>query len=346
MSWVFWMSRLRAVMAFMKKSSNEDRIIQTLPFPAALEARNILLLQSENGTGRTSLSYRQHSGAATRSAPRHTGLSGGRREARWRRRRPRQLADPGGEDAPSTTEMESLGKVIEEIHTQWGIHCKFNDFNTAIRRLLMLNAIDRPVDVLHSECWGMCTTALAEDVIASGSSKCLKSWGKVKQALTKALEEQETWKAAQQCLRAIPKLGVGAATQTVVTDNLASSHSLLDTNNPSLSRPSSPLPTSDPKPNPNPLPQRDSSPFSNAGTNDINESEMKIRPPPYAPQNGAEGEREGRGQRLIPATDMRGQDQGEGGVVSNWEGRPEAYQRASQSHVSLYGQEAPRKKAE
>lgn len=34
---------------------NEDMIIQTFPFsavvPAALEARNILLLQTENGTG-------------------------------------------------------------------------------------------------------------------------------------------------------------------------------------------------------------------------------------------------------------------------------------------------------
>lgn len=45
-------------------SLNEDMIIQTFPFsavvPAALEARNVLLLQSENGTGTDSFGFICH----------------------------------------------------------------------------------------------------------------------------------------------------------------------------------------------------------------------------------------------------------------------------------------------
>ncbi|TRZ11148.1 hypothetical protein HGM15179_015960, partial [Zosterops borbonicus] len=128
-------------------------------------------------------------------------------------------ADFGGGDTPSTTGMESLGKVI---------------------RLLTLGVIDHPVDILHSECWGRCTNALAKDVIMSDTSKCLKSLGRVMQTLEKALEEQETWKAAQQCLGIIPKLGVGATTQTTLSDSFINSELLFKINNPLQSQ-SSPL---------------------------------------------------------------------------------------------------------
>ncbi|TRZ09124.1 hypothetical protein HGM15179_017985 [Zosterops borbonicus] len=110
--------------------------------------------------------------------------------------------------------MEPLGKVISEIYEQWGIKCKVKDFDAAVKRLLTLGAIDRPVDILHSECWERCTNVLARDVLVSATSKNLKSWGKVMKALQRALEEQETWAAAQQCLRLTPKLGIGASTQT------------------------------------------------------------------------------------------------------------------------------------
>lgn len=85
-----------------------------------------------------------------------------------------------------------------------------------------LGAIDRLVDVLHSGCWDKCLKSLTQDLIVSGSGKCLKSWGKVKQALERALLEQETWKATRSCLKITPKVGVAAATQTTFGDRTGS----------------------------------------------------------------------------------------------------------------------------
>ncbi|RMC14200.1 hypothetical protein DUI87_09291 [Hirundo rustica rustica] len=111
--------------------------------------------------------------------------------------------------------MEALMKVVSQIHKQWGIDWKAKDFTLTVTRLLQLKVIDQLVDVLHPDIWDQCTKALAKDTMSSGSGKNLKSWGKVMQALQKALQEQETWKAAQNCLRFMPQLGVGAAMQTV-----------------------------------------------------------------------------------------------------------------------------------
>ena len=51
--------------------------------------------------------------------------------------------------------------------------------------------------------------------MSSGSGKNLKSWGKVVQALQKAWQEQEIWKAAQVFLLATLRLGIGVVTQIV-----------------------------------------------------------------------------------------------------------------------------------
>ncbi|RMB96092.1 hypothetical protein DUI87_27378 [Hirundo rustica rustica] len=120
------------------------------------------------------------------------------------------------DDAPRTRgrRMEALVKVVSQIHKQWGIDCKAKDFTLAVTRLLQLGVINRPVDILHPDIWDQCTKALAEETMSSGSGKNLKSWGKVVQALQKALQEQETLKAAQNCLKVSLQLGVGAATQT------------------------------------------------------------------------------------------------------------------------------------
>ena len=135
--------------------------------------------------------------------------------------------------------MDSLGKVVAEIYKQWCIECKFKDFECAVAQLLKLRIINHPVDILHTGCWEKCTNALAKDVIASGTSKCLKSWGKVSRAQEKALTEQETWKAAQQCLKITPKVGVGATTQTSYGDCFTSSELSSKTNNdPNLPPPS------------------------------------------------------------------------------------------------------------
>ncbi|XP_005062184.1 PREDICTED: uncharacterized protein LOC101806988 [Ficedula albicollis] len=262
-------------------------------------------------------------------APRPTGdgnHAGGRRDDRSSR------TDSGGEDAPGTTEMDTLGKVISELHVQWGIQCKVHDFTTAIRRLLKLNAIDHPVDILHSECWGRCTAALAEDVITSGSSKSLKSWGKVKSALQKALEEQEVWKAAQRCLRVTPKLGVGAATQTSVSDEditpntlpstntLSSNNTFPSTNTSPLSCSSSPTPASDSNINlsfnikPEPLPHRESSSCPIDGASDVGKNQTEMPLLPTAPQYGAEGKEEGRDFYSIPANNMAPREKKKGGT--------------------------------
>jgi len=131
-------------------------------------------------------------------------------------RRPERQDQPGGEDAPGLARrMESLVKVVSQLHKHWGIDCKPKDFTLAVARLLHIGVIDQPVDIFHPEVWDKCTKALAEEMMSSGCGKNLKSWGKVVQALQKARQEQETWKAAGSCLFATPKLGIGAATQTL-----------------------------------------------------------------------------------------------------------------------------------
>jgi len=145
------------------------------------------------------------SGAETRETCLETG-----------ERRPEQQDQPGGDDAPGTIRrMEALVKVVSQLLKQWGIDCKPKDFTLAVVRLLQIGVIDQPVDILHPEVWDKCTKALAEETMSSGWGKNLKSWGKVVQTLQKAIQEQETWRAAKNCLLATPKLGIGAATQTL-----------------------------------------------------------------------------------------------------------------------------------
>ncbi|RMC18012.1 hypothetical protein DUI87_04888 [Hirundo rustica rustica] len=117
--------------------------------------------------------------------------------------------------------MEALMKVISQIHKQWGIDCKAKDFTLAVTRLLQLSIIDRPVEILHPDIWDQCTKVLAEETMSSGSAKYLKSWGRVVQILKSALQEQETWKATQNCLKFTLQLGVGAATQTVLEETFS-----------------------------------------------------------------------------------------------------------------------------
>ncbi|RMB99728.1 hypothetical protein DUI87_23730 [Hirundo rustica rustica] len=110
--------------------------------------------------------------------------------------------------------MEALVKIVSQIHKQWGIDCKAKDFTLAVTRLLQLSIIDRPVDILHPDVWDQCTKALAEDTMSSSSGKNLKAWGRVVKSLQKALQEQDTWRAARNCLKVSPQLGIAAATQT------------------------------------------------------------------------------------------------------------------------------------
>jgi len=145
------------------------------------------------------------SGAETREARLESG-----------ERRPERQDQPGREDAPGPTRrMEALVKVVSQSHKQWGTDCKPKDVTLAVARLLQIGVIDQPVDILHPEVWDKCPKALAEEMISSGCGKNLKLWGKVVQALQKAIQEQETWRAAKNCLLATPKLGIGAATQTL-----------------------------------------------------------------------------------------------------------------------------------
>ncbi|XP_005045064.1 PREDICTED: uncharacterized protein LOC101822246 [Ficedula albicollis] len=202
--------------------------------------------------------------------------------------------------------MDALGKVVMELYKQWEIECKLRDFECAIMRLLKLKAIDRPVDILHSGCWERCTNALANDVIVSGTSKCLKSWGRVAQALEKALLEQETWKAAQSSLKITPKVGVGATTQTAFGDCAADPSPPPKTNGCSWSQSPNSTPDLTTKPK-QPLnsdgvcePRSD---FDRAGP-----EEVWGGPPPYVPQHGAGREEEGRGEELLPATRVRRRD--------------------------------------
>ncbi|KAF4790656.1 hypothetical protein TURU_138710 [Turdus rufiventris] len=136
-------------------------------------------------------SVKATSGTETQDTIRETGIAWtGEWQLKW-------LDQLSGEDAPGPARrMEALAKVISQIHRQWGIDCKPKDFTLAMSRLLQTGIIDWPVDILHPEIWDRCTKALAEEMMSSGSERNLKTWGKVVQALKKALQEQETWKAA------------------------------------------------------------------------------------------------------------------------------------------------------
>lgn len=126
-------------------------------------------------------------------------------------------------------------KVISQLYRQWAIDCRHKDFISAVTRLLQIGVIDRPVDILYPDTWDKCTKALAEDTMSSSSAKNPKSWGKVVQVLQTALQEQETWKAAQKRLFAMARLGIGVATQTA---RAADSSELSDSQE--RERPSSP----------------------------------------------------------------------------------------------------------
>ncbi|XP_068854763.1 uncharacterized protein [Aphelocoma coerulescens] len=208
-------------------------------------------------------------------------------------RRPVRQDQPGGEDAPGPARrMEALAKVVSQIHKQWGIDCKPKDFTLAVARLLEIGVIDRPVDILHPEVWDKCTKALADETMSSGSGKYLKLWGKVVQALRKALQEQETWKAARNCLLATPRLGVGAATQT--TDESSPAERTDSQEQAPSPRPPSPTLTREGK-------ERAQS-FWGGLVEEAREAAIKAesetawaRPPPYALQNGADPGGDGGG---------------------------------------------------
>ncbi|GAB0208683.1 E3 ubiquitin-protein ligase RBBP6-like [Grus japonensis] len=192
--------------------------------------------------------------------------------------------------------MEALVKVVSQLHKQWGIDCKPKDFTLAVARLLQIGVIDQPVDILHPEVWDKCTKALAEETMSSGRGKNLKSWGKVVHALQKAIQEQETWRAAKDCLLATPKLGVGAATQTLLPpddDDSAEPKDLQEGD------------TSPQFPNPDPLTegQKRAKSFWGALAEEARSTAKKSEskeiwatPPPYAPQDGAKHKEEGRGE--------------------------------------------------
>ena len=110
--------------------------------------------------------------------------------------------------------MDAIARVVSELHRQLGFGCKLKDFILAVPSLIKLGTIESPVEILHPEIWDKCTRALAKETMSSGSGKTLKSWGRVIQALQKARQEQETWKATRTCLLATLQLGIGAATQT------------------------------------------------------------------------------------------------------------------------------------
>ncbi|XP_063280200.1 skin secretory protein xP2-like [Prinia subflava] len=230
--------------------------------------------------------------------------------------------------------MEAIAKVVSVIHRQWEIECKPRDLQLALARLLELGVIERPVEILHSEVWGRCTLALAEDTESTGSGKHLKAWGKVKQSLRKALEEQETWSAARVCLLATPKLGVGATTQTASENDLSECEKPREPSTLPPSRspsPKPPVPSGNP-PTPTPSPSASPPPAEPCRASEgpssvplpsiggsVPEAQQRVRffwqglaeeardaehvaqestrpaPPPYGFENGAGGSGEGRG---------------------------------------------------
>jgi len=192
-------------------------------------------------------------------------------------------------------------KVVSQLHKQWGIDRKPKDFTLAVARLLQAGVIDQPVDILQPEVWDKCTKALAEETMSSGCGKNLKSWGKVVQALQKARQEQETWRAGKNCLLATPELGIGAATQTLHPPGGDDSAEPKDQQEGG---------TAPPLPDPDPLTegQKRVKPFwgglaEEAGgtAKEMESEEVWARPAPCAPQDGAEQEGEGRGEDALGA---------------------------------------------
>ncbi|XP_051499784.1 uncharacterized protein LOC127396203 isoform X2 [Apus apus] len=192
--------------------------------------------------------------------------------------------------------MEALVEVVLQLHKQWGIECELKDFTVAVARLLKIGVIDQPVDVLYPEVRDKCTKALAEETMSSGCGKNLKSWGKVVQALQKARQEQETLRAVKSYLSATPKLGVGAATQTLHPpgdDDSAEPGDLREGDaSPRL-------------PNPDLLTegQKRAKSFWGGLAEEAwgaaerpEPEEVQAEPPPYTSQDGAEQRRRGRGE--------------------------------------------------
>lgn len=142
-----------------------------------------------------------------------------------------------------------------------------------------------------------------------GTAKNLRSWGRVTQALQKALQEQEIWKAAQNCLRATPRLGVGATMQTIADDR-----SVESTGSPCKGKEHLPLALQSPSlPHNSPAEQGQRLNDETVGgvgdcANKSDSGEVWDRPPPYAPQNGASQHEEGQSAEPPPATDSRGRE--------------------------------------
>ena len=212
-------------------------------------------------------------------------------------RRPERQDQPGGEDAPGPTrKMEALVKVVSQLHKQWGIDCKPKDFTLAVARLLQIGVIDQPVDILHPEVWDKCTEAPAEETMSSGCGKYFTSWGKVVQAVQKAVQALETWRAAKASLLATPQPGVGAATLTLHPPHGGDS-----------AKPKDPREGDVPPQSANRDPLTEGQERAKsfwgglaedargaAGT--TGSGEVWARPPPCAPQDGVEREGAGRGE--------------------------------------------------
>ena len=230
-------------------------------------------------------------------------------------RRPERQDQPGGEDAPGPTRrMEVLVKVVSQLDKQWGIDCKPKDFTLAIARLLRIGVIDQPVDILHPEVWDKRTKALTEETMSSGCGRSLESWGRVARALRRAMRERESWRAAESRLLATPGLGVGAATRTLHPsddDDYMSSQS---------------------NPDPSTEGQKRAKSFwgglieeARAAAEKSEPEEIWARPPPYAPQDGAEPGEGGRGEDALGGNIEEvldkggGSDrEGEGSVSEGW----------------------------
>jgi len=190
-------------------------------------------------------------------------------------------------------------KVVSQLHKQWGIDCKPKDFTLTVERLLQIGVIDQPVDILHPEVWDKCTKALAEETMSSGCGKNLKSWRKIIQALQKAIQEQETWRAAKNCLLATPKLGIRATTQTLHPPDDNGSVEPKDQQRGD---------TSPQFPNPDPLAegQKQAKSFwgglaeeARGAAKEIESEEVWPTPLPYAPQDGAKHIGEGWGENAF-----------------------------------------------
>lgn len=102
-----------------------------------------------------SASRKETSGAETWEPPPDAwaGVAGDRGSCRISERWLEWQDQPGEEDAPVPMKMETLVKVVLQLHKQWGIDCKPKDLECAVTRLLKLGTIDRPVEILHPECW-------------------------------------------------------------------------------------------------------------------------------------------------------------------------------------------------